>query len=64
MTDTRPYTWRTKWITGKLIANFRSEEMARLMFEMGEKSYPGEIILEPIPQNEEREYGRDAEEAE
>lgn len=38
--------------------------MARLMFEMGEKSYPGEIILEPIPQNEERDYGRDAEEGE
>lgn len=59
----QPYTWRTKWTSGKLIANFRSEEFAKFMYEMGKQSFPGEIILEKIPQTEtEREYGRDAEE--
>lgn len=64
MTDQRPYTWRTKWKgPGKLIANFRNEEFARFMYEMGKRSFPGEIILEKIPQNEtERDYGREAEE--
>ncbi len=64
MTNRKPQTWRTKWKdTGKLIATFSSEEMARFMFASAERSFPNEVILEKIPQNEtERDYGRDAEE--
>lgn len=64
MTNKHPL-YRTKWRdTGKLIANFSNKEMAEFMFESGQRMFPGEIILEKIPQNEtERDYGRDAEES-
>lgn len=58
-------TWRTKWKdSGKLIATFSNEDMARFMYESGQRMFPGEVILEQIPDNEPEDprnfgYGRD-----
>ena len=62
--DKKPL-YRTKWReTGKLIATFSNKEMADFMYESGQRMFPGEVILEKIPENEEPEYGRDAYEEE
>ena len=61
----KPQTHRTKWAdTGKLIATFSSESLARFMFESANRSFPGEVILEQIPADEPEYprnfgYGRD-----
>ena len=63
----RPQIWRTKWRdSGKLIATFSNEPFARFMYESGERMFPGEVMLEKIPDNEPEYpegfgYGRDEE---
>lgn len=56
--------YRAKWKdTGKLFATYSTKEIADALFPSADRTWPNELTLEKIPQNEtNRDYGREAEE--